>query len=200
MVRESLQFLRELYNGFRENRGLLLAGAVAYYTLLSILPLLILLVLALSHFLPEGQLLSTLSRYLELVAPAHAEPLVEELAKLIGHREVTGGVMLITLLFSSSLAFAVLQRSMAMIFHHRVRTHSRRWLTSAIIPYAYILLLGAGLLLVTLASGALEAMGTREVAIFGPGSIDQAHRDIEWIDVAELEKVAGIYARWWDID
>ena len=40
----------------------------------------------------------------------------------------------------------------------------------------------------------------REVAIFGPGSIDQAHRDIEWIDVAELEKVAGIYTRWWDID
>ena len=40
----------------------------------------------------------------------------------------------------------------------------------------------------------------REVAIFGPGSIDQAHCDIEWIDVAELEKVAGIYTRWWDID
>lgn len=40
----------------------------------------------------------------------------------------------------------------------------------------------------------------REVAIFGPGSIDQAHRDIEWIDVAELEKVAGIYTRWWDIE
>ncbi|MBV8285669.1 MAG: M20/M25/M40 family metallo-hydrolase [Hyphomicrobiales bacterium] len=40
----------------------------------------------------------------------------------------------------------------------------------------------------------------REVAVFGPGSIDQAHRDIEWIDVAELEKVAGVYARWLDID
>ncbi len=41
---------------------------------------------------------------------------------------------------------------------------------------------------------------TREVAILGPGSIDQAHRDIEWIEVTELEKVAGIYARWWDIN
>ncbi len=40
----------------------------------------------------------------------------------------------------------------------------------------------------------------REVAIFGPGSIDQAHRDMEWTAVAELEKVAGIYARRWDID
>ena len=31
----------------------------------------------------------------------------------------------------------------------------------------------------------------REIVIFGPGSIEQAHRDIEWIDVAELEKVAA---------
>jgi acetylornithine deacetylase/succinyl-diaminopimelate desuccinylase-like protein len=40
----------------------------------------------------------------------------------------------------------------------------------------------------------------REVAIFGPGSIDQAHRDVEWIDVTELEKAAGIYANWLGID
>lgn len=152
-----------------ESRGLLLAGAVAYYTLLSILPLLVLLVLALSRFMPEDQVLSTLSRYLELVAPGHATPLAEELTKLLDHPEVTGGVMVATLLFSSSLAFTVLERSMAMIFHHRVRTHSRRWLASAIIPYAFVLLLGAGLLLVTLASGALEALGAHEVAIFGHG-------------------------------
>ena len=40
----------------------------------------------------------------------------------------------------------------------------------------------------------------REAAIFGPGSIDQAHRDIEWVDVAELEKAAGIYKRWFSAD
>ena len=38
----------------------------------------------------------------------------------------------------------------------------------------------------------------REVVIFGPGSIDQAHRDVEWVDVSQLEKAAGIYARWWE--
>ncbi len=38
------------------------------------------------------------------------------------------------------------------------------------------------------------------VAVFGPGSIDQAHRDVEWIDVAELEKVMAIYAMWWELD
>jgi YihY family inner membrane protein len=75
--------------------------------------------------------------------------------------------MLATLLFSSSLAFSVLERSMAVIFHHRVEAHSRRWLAATIIPYAYVLVLGAGLLLVTLAARALEALGTREIAILG---------------------------------
>jgi membrane protein len=163
----SLQFVRRVVGGFIDNRGLLLAGAIAYYTLLSVLPLLILLVLALSKFLPEEQLLAALSRYLDLVAPGHAAPLVEELAKFLGHREVTGVALLGTLLVSSSLAFTVLERSIAAIFHHRVGIHSRRWYATAIIPYVYILLLGTGLLLVTLASGALEALGTREIAIFG---------------------------------
>jgi len=167
MLRESWRYLGQLVATFLENRGLLLAGAVAYYTLLSLLPLLILLVLALSHWLPEEQLLATLGRYLELVTPGHAAPLLEELAKLVDHRDVTSGVMLATLLFSSSLAFTVLERSMAVIFHHRVQAQSRRWLVSTVIPYAYVLVLGAGLLVITLAAGALEALGTREVAILG---------------------------------
>ena len=37
---------------FRANQGLLLAGAVAYYTLLSLIPLLILILLALSNIVP----------------------------------------------------------------------------------------------------------------------------------------------------
>jgi len=166
-TRDSLLFVRRVFTTFMQNQGLLLAGAIAYYMLLSILPLLILLVLALSPFLPEEQLLSTLSRYLDLMAPGLADPLVDQLAKFLGHRQVTGGVLLATLLFSSSLTFTVLEKSLATIFHHRIKTHRRHWVTSALIPYAYILVIGAGLLLVTLASGALEALGTREINVLG---------------------------------
>lgn len=38
-----------------------------------------------------------------------------------------------------------------------------------------------------------------ECVILGPGSIDQAHRDEEWVEVAELEKLAGILTRWWGL-
>ncbi|MDB4103026.1 M20/M25/M40 family metallo-hydrolase [Acidimicrobiales bacterium] len=32
-----------------------------------------------------------------------------------------------------------------------------------------------------------------EIVVFGPGSIDQAHQAIEWIDIAEIDKAAAIY-------
>ena len=58
---------------FRANQGLLLAGAVAYYTLLSIVPLLILLMIALSQLIDEGELLATLARYLEWLTPGQSK-------------------------------------------------------------------------------------------------------------------------------
>lgn len=38
-----------------------------------------------------------------------------------------------------------------------------------------------------------------ERVVFGPGSIDQAHGAEEWVEIAEMEKAAAIYARWWGI-
>src|SRR5438128_217322 len=66
---------------FRANQGVLLAGAVAYYTLLSLIPLLILILMALSHVVPEDRLLVTLAEYLEFVAPGQSTALVEEVRK-----------------------------------------------------------------------------------------------------------------------
>jgi acetylornithine deacetylase/succinyl-diaminopimelate desuccinylase-like protein len=39
----------------------------------------------------------------------------------------------------------------------------------------------------------------RECVVIGPGSINQAHGDVEWVEVAELETLASIYGRWWGI-
>jgi acetylornithine deacetylase/succinyl-diaminopimelate desuccinylase-like protein len=39
-----------------------------------------------------------------------------------------------------------------------------------------------------------------ECVVLGPGSIDQAHGEEEWVAIAELAKLARMYARWWGID
>src|SRR2546428_3260642 len=79
---------------FRANQGLLLAGAVAYYALLSIVPLLILMVILLSHVIEPGPLLSTLARYLEWVVPGQSSALINELAGFLRNRGTVGWVLL----------------------------------------------------------------------------------------------------------
>ena len=152
--------------GFRANQGLLLAGAVAC-TLLSIVPLLILIVIALSHVIDQAELLGTLGRYLEWLVPGQSKAIVRELANFLDHRDVIGWVLLATMIFFSSLAFSVLENAMSVIFLHRVAIRRRHFLVSALLPYCYILFLGIGLLVVTLVSGVLQAMGQESVDFLG---------------------------------
>ena len=49
VLRHPVAFALQVLKAFQANQGLLLAGAVAYYALLSIVPLLILMVIALSQ-------------------------------------------------------------------------------------------------------------------------------------------------------
>src|SRR5215212_3689858 len=159
---------------FRANQGLLLAGAVAYYTLLSLVPLLILIMLALAHLVDEERLLVTLRSSLEFVVPGQAEALVQELRNFFAHREVVGGVLFVTMLFFSALAFTVLENAMSVIFYHRVQIQRRHFLVSALMPYLFMLFLGVGLLIVTVLSGVLQLVGTRSIVVLGqPRSLDQ---------------------------
>ena len=78
-----------------------------------------------------------------------------------------GWVLLVTMVFFSSLAFTVLENAMSVIFLHRVEIRRRTFLVSAIIPYCYILFLGLGLLLMTLVSGSLQAIGAENIDFLG---------------------------------
>lgn len=160
-------FVLTTLKSFRVNQGLLLAGAVAYYTLLSLVPLLILIVIALSHYIEQAELLSTLGRYLEWLVPGQSSAVVRELATFLEHRDVIGWVLLLTMLFFSSLAFLVLEKAMAVIFLHRFVIRRRHALVSMLIPYCYILLLGIGVLVVTLVSGGLATIGQESIEFLG---------------------------------
>jgi YihY family inner membrane protein len=99
--------------------------------------------------------------------PGQSAAIVDELRNFMMHRDVIGWVLLASMLFFSSLAFTVLENAMSVIFHHRVAIRRRHFIVSALIPYAYILCLGLGLLLVTLVAGSLQAMGEHEVQLLG---------------------------------
>lgn len=182
LLRHPAAFALRTLSAFRANQGLLLAGAVAYYALLSIVPLLILIVIALSHMTDQTELLQTVSRYLEWLVPGQSKAVVGELANFLAHREVMGPVLLVTMLFFSSLAFTVLENAMSIIFHHRVAIRRRHFVISALLPYCYILLLGIGLLLATLAAGVLQAIGAERIRFLGHSwSLDAVSRALLYL-------------------
>jgi uncharacterized BrkB/YihY/UPF0761 family membrane protein len=159
-------FAIRVLRGFRANQGYLLAGAVAYNTLLSILPLLILILIVMANFVEETALLTTLGRYLSWSC-RRVRQSWGELAVFLQHRHVIGWVLAVTLLFFSSLAFTVLENAMSVIFYHRVKIRRRHFLISALIPFFCILFLGIGALIVTFVAGALQAMGQESIEFLG---------------------------------
>jgi membrane protein len=160
-------FTLRVLRAFRANQGLLLAGAVAYYTLLSMVPLLTLILIALSQVVDQVELLATLGRYLEWLIPGQSGAVVGELADFLTHHGAMGWVLLATMLFFSSLAFTVLENAMSVIYLHRVAVRRRHFVVSAVIPYCYIVFLGLGLLLMTLVSSSLQLIGAESIDFLG---------------------------------
>jgi YihY family inner membrane protein len=160
-------FALRVLRGFRANQGFLLASAVAFNTLLSILPLSIVILIVLARFVDESALLMTLARYIEIVVPGQSVAIMHELSLFLQRKEGIGWVLAVTLLFFSSLAFSVLEAAMSVIFYHRVAVRRRRPIVSMLIPFGYLLFLGVGLFVVTAVTGALLAMGQESLAFFG---------------------------------
>jgi len=167
IARHPLRFVWRVLTRFRANQGLLLSGAVAYYTLLSIVPLFTLLLLVLSRIVDQQLLLDTIARYLGLVVPGETAYVLAQIGGFLEHRDIAGWVMFAVLLFFSSIAFSVLENAMSVIFAHRISARRRHFLSSALLPYLYIFLLGCGLLLTSVVAGFLEALATNRLTIFG---------------------------------
>src|SRR3954469_10810034 len=167
VMHHPVRFGLHVIKAFRANQGLLLAGALAYYALLSIVPLLILIVIALSHFLDQAELLDMVGRALEWVAPGQSTVVVHELATFLEAHAALSWLLTGTMLLFSSVAFTVLEGAMSVIFMHRLAVRRRRFIVSVIIPFGYIFFLGLALLVGTLVQASLESVGKESIIIFG---------------------------------
>ncbi len=161
------RFLIRTFRRFNTNHGFLLAGALAYYLLLSLIPLVTLLAVILSKFLPERLLLATGAHYLRMLLPGESASLRTQIRVFLAKRTTIGYVLIADMLFFSSLAFSVLEKAMTVIFHGNVKLRRRHFLVSVLLPYVYISLLGVGLLVVTLVTGTIQAIVQTKVALFG---------------------------------
>jgi YihY family inner membrane protein len=148
---------RVLRDFFLRNHGLLLTAAVAQSMMLSLIPLCAVLVVVFSHFLDQRLLMESLASEMALITPAFAPTLTEVLEGFLRNRSVVGWVGLLSLLFFSSLTFRVLEDAIGIIFHRPLRPHKRKFWVSALMPYFFILVVAAGLILITSANAVIDA-------------------------------------------
>jgi YihY family inner membrane protein len=167
VLKHPVAFALGVLKAFQANQGLLLAGAVAYYALLSIVPLLILMVIALSQVMDEAALLATLGRALEYVVPGRDQEVVAELRAFLDHRQAIGWVLLVTLLFFSALGFRVLENAISVIYLHRIAKRRRHLVVSLLLPFAYIVFIGVALFAGTYVIADLAAIGGESLDILG---------------------------------
>jgi len=149
VVRHLFQFAQRVLSNFLRNHGILLAGGVGYNVLLSAVPMLALLGVLLTRIVDEQQLLEVMTVQAQHLAPAHASLVTEAVRAFMESRDIIGIIGIPVMLFFSSFAFRMLEHSIAIIFH-RPDNPSRSFWVSAVLPYAFMLVLGAGLLALTL--------------------------------------------------
>jgi len=158
-------FMAAVMRDFRRNQGFLLSGAVAYYTLLSVVPMSILVMTVLSHVIGEERLVATMATYLEMVVPGYTTILLEQVRAFVQNRQVIGSIGFIAMLFFSSIAFTVLENAISVIFFHQVRHERRGFLVSALIPFVYICALALGIVVVSVVVGAVETLDNRHLVL-----------------------------------
>lgn len=163
-LRHLWAFTWRVVRNFFRNKGLLLAGAVGYNALLSLLPLTAVLVVVVSAFLDIQLILVIIRAELDVLLPGQAGPINAALETFAAERRLIGGIGFGVLLFFSSIAFRMLEDAMAVIFrHHQVRK-KRHPIISALIPFLYIGVMAVALFFITLVT-----------AIFGAKSYPTFH-------------------------
>lgn len=160
-------FAVRVLRNFLKNKGILLAGGVAYNTLLSIVPLFVVILFGLSSFMDTERLLHIISAQLHFLLPGVAEELTRTVGAALEARSVISGVGIVVLLFFSSMAFRMLEEAIGSIFNVTKPAEERRFWVSALIPYAYIAIFTVGIILLTAASAMLEALADKNIVI-GP--------------------------------
>jgi len=159
-----IHFLVAVLRKFRANKGILLAGGVGYNTLLSIIPLFILVALGLSHIIEPDQLVQSITHELRFIVPGHADRLAAAIARFLEQRNVFGSVVLFVLLFFSSIAFRTFESALEIIFD--TPGSDRHFLVSFLLPYAFVALLGLSVIALTAVTAVLESLAGERLRWF----------------------------------
>lgn len=167
IVPRLLSFVWRVFGEFRRNRGFLLASALGYNALLSIVPLCALVIVVLSSVLDTNMLIAVFRAQIDTVMPGRSGVVTEAFAAFVEKRATIGIIGFGALLFFSALGFRVLDEAFAVVFHrnrHGIAVHPMR---EYVLPLAYVLLIGIGMFAIALVMLAFDALPQEGMRLFG---------------------------------
>jgi YihY family inner membrane protein len=168
LARKLSHFLRRVLRRFYRRNGLLFASAVAYNTMLSIVPLLG-LALVIASVVVDPELLQRLVEHeIQQVLPGSGEPIKRAFASFVEQRAAATGISIVVLIIFSALAFRSLDEAISAMFdapeHHPQEQHR---FAEFIIPLAYVALVSIGIIFLTLVTIGLDMLPEEGFVILG---------------------------------
>ena len=146
-------FLRTLHKEFDNDNGAMVAAAMSFYTVLSVVPLLIVAIAILGHVLGGQQAYDRVFEHLgRLFAPGQAADIERLLQGIVRGRGTAGGVGLLVLLWAGSQTFVSLERAVNIAWNVRIRrgfVRQRLVAAAMVIAAAALLLVSLGLTTLT---------------------------------------------------
>lgn len=166
LARRVLVFIWRVLRNFKRNKGLLLAGAVGYNSLLSLIPALAVAIYVLSAFMDPEALVMVVTAELNVVLPGATNLISSALQQFSETRDVVGVVGLGVLLFFASIAFRMVEDAMSVIFRHHKRIKTRHPVMSAAMPFLWVTVVALAVFFVTVVVTAYETVASRGVVVF----------------------------------
>jgi membrane protein len=167
LVSHVLAFAWRVFGEFRRNRGFLLASALGYNTLLSIIPLFALVIVVLSTVLEGHMLVDVIGAQIDTVMPGRSGVVTEAFTAFVEKRATIGIIGFGALLFFSAIGFRMLDDAFAVVFHRNRRGRTIHPMRGFVLPLAYVLLIGIGIFALALVMVAFDTLPEQGVRWFG---------------------------------
>lgn len=161
--KNTIQILKDTFNGFMEDKGLKLSASLSYYTVFSMAPLLLLLISLTGFFFGkeavEGEVFSELHELIGVQAAAQVQEIISNL-EISGQTTISIVIGAVTLIIGATTVFGEIQDSINMIWKIKAKP-KRGWvkmLKDRLLSGSIIIALGFLLIVSLLIDGMVLAL------------------------------------------
>jgi membrane protein len=193
-----LRFVRRVLTRFYRKKGLLLASALAFNALLSMVPLLGLTLVIISHFADTSVLMEMIHQQLDASVPQSAPRLSPAITQFIEARALASGVGIGVTIFFSALAFRTLDDALSAIFES-TRPHKRRHpVTSFVLPLVFMGVVIMGMVILSLLVSSVDLLPHKAFNFLGIG-LSLAGAALSFIQLMSFVALVALFASFYRI-